>query len=189
GIAVLCGGAIYGAIMGAFAGRAEQVFYSAVKVPLLLAASTGLALPSFFVFNTLAGLRDDFPAAMRAVIGSQGTVAIILAALAPLTLVWYASAVDYLDAIVYNAAVFAVASFSAQRTLRRAYRDLIARNQRHRIIYRIWVFLYAFVGIQMGWVLRPFIGYPGWDPSFLRPGAWSNAYVVVAQTIYRSLTQ
>jgi hypothetical protein len=37
--------------------------------------------------------------------------------------------------------------------------------------------IYAFVGIQMGWVLRPFIGQPGVPTTFFRPGAWGNAYV------------
>ena len=31
---------------------------------------------------------------------------------------------------------------------------------RARIIFRLWVIIYALVGAQMGWLLRPFIGSP-----------------------------
>src|SRR5437879_1222370 len=98
GLALLVGfvaifGLTYGAVMGSFGGwgddRLLQVVYSALKVPLLLLGTFALALPSFFVLNTLTGLRDDFPEALRALAATQAGVAIALAALAPLTALWY----------------------------------------------------------------------------------------------------
>lgn len=64
-------------------------------------------------------------------------------------------------------------------TLRRAYRPLIARNRAHRVLMWAWGLCYAFVGIQAGWVLRPFIGNPGQPTQFLRAEAWGNAYIEV----------
>lgn len=43
------------------------------------------------------------------------------------------------------------------------------REQSANVIFRVWVFIYALVGVQMGWVLRPFIGSPGADFAFFRP--------------------
>jgi hypothetical protein len=37
-----------------------------------------------------------------------------------------------------------------------------------RTVFRIWVLVFALVGAQMGWVLRPFIGKPGVPVSFFR---------------------
>ena len=112
-LAAVWGGATYGAVMGAFGGlfgeRATQILYSAAKVPILLAVTTALALPSFYVLNALLGLRADFPDALRAVIGAQGAVGIVLAALAPYTAVWYVTSADYAEAIVFNGVMFAVA--------------------------------------------------------------------------------
>ena len=48
----------------------------------------------------------------------------------------------------------------------------------------IWVGLYAFVGMQMGWMLRPFIGDPGLPVAFFRQEPFSNAYVVIARLIF-----
>ena len=49
--------------------------------------------------------------------------------------------------------------------------------------------LYAFVGIQMGWVLRPFIGDPTGPVEFFRRGAWDNAYVIVARMIWEQVAR
>ena len=85
--------------------------------------------------------------------------------------------------------MFGVASVSAQLLLRRLYRPLIDRDPRHRLLLRLWLVIYVFVGIQMGWVLRPFIGSPFAESRFFREGAFSNAYVVVGNLIWDVLTR
>jgi len=181
---LIIAGSTYGAVMGAFGGlRARQALYSATKVPLFLLATFALSLPSFFVVNTLVGLRNDFSRALAAIAGCQATLTLILVSLAPFTALWYLSDPQYPDAILFNALMFAVASFSAQIVLRRSYRPLIARNSRHRPMLGTWLCIYIFVGIQMAWVLRPFIGEPALPTRFLRPDAFSNAYISVAHII------
>ena len=182
-LVVLACGLAYGAVMGAFDGRAGQMAFSALKVPLLLLATLALSLPSYFVLNTLLGLRSDFADAWRGVVASQAGLTIILVSLAPITAFWYASTPNYRSAILFNALMFAFASAGAQAMLRRSYRPLIARDPRHRWLLRAWIVLYAFVGIQMGWNLRPFIGDPGQPTRFFREGAWENAYVAIAGMI------
>lgn len=184
---VLVFGLTYGAVMGTFTGighgRPLQVLYSAVKVPMLLLATCALCLPSFFVINSAAGLRDDFAEALKAVVSAQAGNAILLAALAPITALFYFCTADHADALLFNAGVFGVSTLTSQRLIARCYRPLIRRNRRHRWMLYLWYVLYAFVGVQMAWVLRPFIGTPGMETTFLRRHAWGNAYVVLATLI------
>jgi hypothetical protein len=186
-------GLLYGATMGTFRGLAgesqwlRQIVYSAVKVPILLLATFLISLPSFFVLNTLLGLRRDFNQALRAVIATQAGMAIILASFAPLTLLWYSSSANYSSAMVFNGIMFAVASLSAQWLLREYYRPLIARNRRHRWMLWGWVFAYALVAIQMAWLLRPFVGSTDMEVAFMRPEAWDNAYVIILRLVWRAL--
>ena len=49
----------------------------------------------------------------------------------------------------------------------------------------VWLLIYAFVGIQVAWVARPFVGSPELVTRFFRADAWSNAYVHVAQLIWK----
>jgi hypothetical protein len=190
---LVCGGLLYGAVMGTFGGlsgpRLWQVVFSASKVPLLLLGTFLISLPSFFVLNTLLGVRGDFGAVLRVLVAAQAGLTLVLAALAPYTAFWYVSCEDYRLAILFNGAMFAVASLAGQWHLRRSYRPLIARHPRHRVLLRIWLVLYVFVGIQMGWILRPFVGDPSLPPQFLREGAWGNAYVVVARMLWGVLSR
>jgi len=185
-------GLLYGAAMGSYAGvvgdRAWddlllQMTYSAVKVPLLLAVTCVVAMPSFFVLNSLFGLRDDFTAAVRAVAATQAGVAVLPTSLAPLTIMWYLTSDAYVPAVMCNAVMFAVAGISAQRLLRGHYQRLIARNKNHRIMLWAWLGLYTFVGIQMGWMMRPFIGSRDVEVEFFRREGFENAYVIVARLI------
>ncbi len=184
---VLLFGCLYGALMGTFGGvwgdRSLQVCYSAAKVPVLLLGTFCIAIPSFFVVNTLFGLRPDFDIVLRALVGTLATLTIILASLAPLTLLWYVSIDDYHTAILFNGGVFMVATLAGQVFLRRAYRPLIARDPRHLWMVIGWTVIYAFIGIQMAWVLRPFVGKPGVPVEFFREDAWGNAYVVILRLL------
>ena len=188
---VILATALYGGVMGSFGGIGPsnwlQILYSATKVPLLLGVSFVLTVPSFFMLNTLVGLRGDFRRAMAAVTTAQAGVAITLASLCPFVALFNASSRDYPWAILFNALIFAIATFTGQALLRRFYRPLIASNSRHRSLLRVWVVVYALVAIQMAWVLRPFIGGHGEATTFFRPGAWGNAYVVVWDLIWNTL--
>ncbi|HQY88384.1 MAG TPA: hypothetical protein PK402_06980 [Tepidisphaeraceae bacterium] len=183
---VVAFGMLYGLAMGSYGlghDRILQPLISASKVPLLLMVTFILSLPSFFVINTLIGLRDDFRIATRALVQTQLAFTVILVSLAPLTLVWYASDPTYPAAVVFNGVMFFIASISAQVVLIRLYRPLIAKDRRHRAMMFLWAIIYSFVAIQMAWVLRPFIGSPGSAVRFFREGAWGNAYVEVVRLV------
>jgi hypothetical protein len=184
-------GAAYGAVLGGFGIETpdgwKQSLFSATKVPLLLMVAFVLGLPSFFVLNSLAGLRNDFPAALRALTESQAAVAVALVSLAPFTALWYASSGSYAGAQLFNGAMFALATLAAQVVLRRRYRPLIDRDRKHRTMLVVWLVLYWFVAIQMAWVLRPFIGAPGTPVQFFRTDSWGNAYVILSRGLWGSL--
>src|SRR4051794_3110733 len=99
-------------------------------------------------------------------------------------LLWYASSGNYHEAILFNGVMFAAASLTAQGLLRRSYGPLLARRPQHRWPMRLWIVLYVFVGVQMAWVLRPFIGDPTLPAQFFRDESWGNAYVVVSRMIW-----
>lgn len=178
----LCG-FLYGCTMGFFSLRPLQSLYSGLKVPLLLTCSTALGLPSFFVLNTLLGLRDDFASALRAVFAAQATVAVALLALAPVLALVYVSTESYRFAMFANGVLFALATLAGHRTMDRHYRPLVRVNPRHRIGRAAWTLLYVFVAIQFAWVLRPFVGSPDLEPTLFRAKAWSNAYIVLLRDV------
>ncbi|MEM7408737.1 MAG: hypothetical protein AAF430_00705 [Myxococcota bacterium] len=180
-------GALYGAALGGYSAThgalSRQVLYSAAKVPLLIVVTFAISLPSFFVLNALLGLRSQLRPAIGALLTAQACAAIALASFAPITILWYASWNDYQAAKLFNAFAFGSASLLAQLPLRRLYAPLLAHQPRSRWLLRAWLVIYGFVGIQLAWVLRPFVGSPSLEPRFLREGAWGNAYLHLVEVI------
>ncbi len=174
----LCG-LTYGAIMGGYNGitgdRAIMVVYGALKVPMLFLVTMLIAVPCFYVLNLLLGVGDDFRQVWKALVDYQLSVAMQLVALAPATLFVNASNDDYRIALVWSTLLFAVTGWNAQRSLNAGYSALVVTNPTHAYLRRFWFVLYAFVGIQMGWDLRPFVGSPYMPVQFFRDHI-GNAY-------------
>ncbi len=57
-----------------------------------------------------------------------------------------------------------------------------ARDDRARLVFRIWLMVFALVGAQMSWVLRPFIGAPG-SPFTIFRAQESNFFVGVLNAL------
>jgi hypothetical protein len=61
-------------------------------------------------------------------------------------------------------------------------RESDASGDRTKTVFRIWIFIYAMVGAQMGWILRPFLGHPGSPFSWFRKRE-ANFFMDVWQAI------
>ena len=193
---LLLGTLIYGLGMGSFGGFVPdtgrtwwlQPIFSALKLPVLLTVTGLLTLPAYIVVQSVLGLRSDLARLLDTLLCTQAVVAVSLAAMSPLTLLWYASVDDYNLALLLHILAFAVAAAAGQVVLRRLMRPLVRRNPLHRRLLRFWGVAYAFIGIQMGWSLRPFIGAPGAEVTFFREASFTNAYVALWNLLTRLLS-
>lgn len=182
----LCGFG-YGMVMGSYgewdSNRMWYAVFAGLKVPLLFWVTFGLCVPVFFVLHALAGVAADFSDAVRALLATQAAITVVLLSLAPVTAFWYLSNDNYQQAVLFNGAIFGVASLVGQVYLRRLYSGLIARNRIHRQLMMVWLVLFIFVAIQFAWVLRPFVGEPSSTAQFFRASSWGNAYVALFQML------
>ncbi len=190
---VLIAGAIYGGTMGSWSIASPErlllIPYAAIKVPMLILITTAICLPGYFVLSTVIGLRSDFRAALGAIAAGQAAVTLALCSLAPVTRFVYFSGVGHAGALVLSAAMFALSTCVGYAVMLRRYRPLLEKSRRHRVMLAAWITMYVFVGIQMGWMLRPFVGTPGMPVAFVRPEPLSNAYVAVAKIIEQSVRE
>lgn len=178
---------LYGLVMGSYSvtslDRVALCIFAGLKLPLLLLGSAAICLPAFFILNTALGLRGELRAALQAIWAGQAVFALALASLAPLTAVWYASDVGYRAAVLFNGVMFALGTTAGHSRMLRHYRPLIRRNRMHATALAAWLTMYVFVGIQMAWMLRPFVGSPHEPPQFFRSEPFSNAYVALAKLL------
>lgn len=182
----VCGG-IFGAVLGSHdalgQGRWVLPIFAAIKLPLMVAITTVLCLPGFWVLSTIIGLRSDLRDALRAILAGQTAQALTLASLAPVQAFAYVSGIDHAEAILFAGVMLAIATALGLLVMRRRYQHLIHRNPRHRLMLAYWLLAYVFVGIQLGWMFRPFVGSPGLQPSFFRQEPFSNAYIALAKIV------
>ena len=197
---VVLAGVFYGAAMGSYAAVSLerswsqqwlQSLYSGLKLPLLLSATLTISLPSFFVINTLLGLRDDFQESLKAIVSAQAGLTMVLLSFLPLTLFVYVCVSPmtngYTLAVLFNAVTFGVSSIAAQVLLGKYYGRLIQKNSRHRLMVQLWILVYALVGIQVAYLLRPFIGNPNQSIAFFRESPFENAYVKVLEITWSAV--
>jgi hypothetical protein len=182
------GSALMGLALGSSSGEPWLAVFAAIKVPLLIFATALVCLPSFYVLNAVLGLRDDFAAACRGLVAAVGTLGLALGALAPVSVFLTLSVLDPYALTLCDAVLFGGATWAAQQVLARHYEPLVARDRRHRLALRCWLLLFAFTGVQLAWVLRPFRGTPGFAVQFLRPEAFEqNAYLVLIDHVVRAV--
>ncbi|MBI3923900.1 MAG: hypothetical protein HY318_20930 [Armatimonadetes bacterium] len=151
---------------------------SMVKVPLLFLGTLLVCLPALYVVNIIFGLNMHFKPTVALFACALAAISLVLAAFVPIVLFFSLFTSDYHFMKLLNVAAILFASLYGLNYL---YHGQLALNpsnlSKARTLLTVWLGIYAFVGTQVAWLLRPFIGTP-YLPEFaaLRP-LESNFYV------------
>ncbi|MCR5763372.1 MAG: hypothetical protein K6G00_08320 [Treponema sp.] len=190
----MCSFAIYGFIMG-LSNSIMQSVSSMVKLPLLYLATTGICFPTFFIFYSLFGAKTTLSKCIAYMLTSICVMGIILLAFAPVTLFFLLTSKNYTFFKLLNVLFFSVSGIVGVSFF---YKMIIAvdlknsgssddssaaHGARNKILF-FWLILYAFVGTQLAWTLRPFFGAPGMPFEFIRK-LGGNFYVDVFSSFFR----
>ena len=173
--------AVYGAALAGW--RSPRLsLYVAAKLPLVFLGSTLVVAACNAVAAALLGTGLGLRDVLAAVFGAMALAGWILLALAPVALFLVAAScpaegTDEVLRRAHNAmllthiAVLGAAGLAGIGSLWSALRRLVPDRGRAAALAAVWVGAYAFVGTQLGWMLRPFVGSPFYDVVFLRPDA------------------
>ncbi|MGB3513203.1 MAG: actin-binding WH2 domain-containing protein [Microcoleaceae cyanobacterium] len=156
--------AIYGAIIGS-SNSWLQALFSAVKLPALYLLTLIICFPTLYFFNVMFGSKKTFEQFLALLMTAIALIAVLLFGFAPVSLFFLLSINNYLFFVLLNVIIFAVTGFLGVQFFYRGMKflseeDLEGKEIRLKIL-RFWLGLYAFVGFQLGWTLRPFFGLPG----------------------------
>lgn len=189
--------AIYGLIMGSFS-TWMQAISSAIKLPILYLMTMTICLPTLYFFNILFGSRKNFTQHLGVVISAVASISVLLFSFAPVTLFFLLSAPsNYSFFLLLNVAILALTGFVGVKFLYdgmqliseqesdRSSEDIEGKKNRTNLL-RSWLFLYAFVGSQLGWTLRPFMGAPD-KPFELFRQLEGNFYQSVLNSLFNVL--
>ncbi len=117
---------------------------------------------------------------------SMAMISVMLFGFAPVTLFFRLSINDFNFFRLLNIVVLSLTGVIGIKFFYRSMMSLIAQEDksspnRHKLI-TAWLFLYGFVGSQLGWTLRPFFSSPN-SPFALFREIESNFYVEVVQIV------
>jgi hypothetical protein len=190
---IALGAAVYGGAMGSWRAP-EQALLVALKFPLVILFTTlGNALLNAML-APLLGLRASLRSLLAAVLLSFVIAATILGSFSPLVffLVWNCppmsqasagSEVTYSVMLLLNVAVIALAGVMANLRLAQLLQQLSGSAVIARRILFAWLAANLFLGSQVSWVLRPFIGSPQQPVQFVRPNAFQGNFY---EAVFRS---
>jgi len=182
--------AIYGAVMGASSGFL-QALSSLVKLPILFLVTFIICAPSLYFFNLLFGSKQTLLQHVALMLTAMTTTSVLLLSLAPVTVFFLLTSSQYSFFKLLNVLFFAIAGSMGLIFLRQGIVVTGEANdaegaRARRTVLILWMFLYAFVGSQMAWILSPFMGEPGL-PFMLLTQAGGNFWSDIAKSLHALL--
>jgi len=190
---IILGAGLYGAAMGWWRDP-QQALFTAIKFPLIVLLTTvGNALLNGML-APLLGLNIPFRQSFSAILMSFTITAAILGAFSPVMafMIWNAppmspqsvSGATYSLIKLANVVVIAFAGTTGNVRL---FQTLTRLGGSRAVTFRVlvaWLAGNLFLGSQLSWILRPFIGSPDLPVEFFRATALhGNFYENVFQTL------
>jgi len=160
--------ALYGAVMGS--GHSPlQAASAALKLPVLFLATLVICAPTLYFFNVLFGSSQGLGQSVALLLTAITVTGVVLLSLAPILLFFLLTTSQYQFFKLLNVACFAAAGSMGvlflSQGMRRVSAAMAGADGRQGAgargwVVRLWILVYAFVGSQMAWTLRPFVGAP-----------------------------
>lgn len=172
---------LYGAVLAGW--RAPRLsIYVAVKLPALFVGTTAFVAVFNWMVADLLGSGLSFKATVFTVFASITIGCWILLSLVPVSLFFLLSGVSYSGAhfelqyahntiLMTHIFILALSGIAGNAALLQGLRRIVRPHCPAKGLFLVWLSAFAFVGCQLSWILRPFIGSPFFPIVFLRPDA------------------
>src|SRR5436190_3612578 len=151
----------FGLVAGAYSGPA-QALSAAIKLPFLFFATFAVCFPAFFVVQVLVGSRLRLLQVVVLVFGALALTSVLLAAFVPITLFFLITGANYYFQHLLNITIAGVSGVFGMYALHEGLSVVCEQRgvypRKALTIMRAWAVLFGFVGIQLAWSLRPFLG-------------------------------
>lgn len=172
--------AVYGGVMGAsnwlqgspfhFGWEFLMMVTTAIKVPVLFLLTLLIVISPIYVSSTFVGAKVTFSQVVTMLLASLAVTTITLASMASVAFFFALTTTSYQFIKLLHVAVFAYAGVIGLSFLMRCFNAVVGLGvySGKRLLFVAWLLLYMFVGTQLAWVMRPFVGYPGMQYTLFR---------------------
>ncbi len=192
--AVFAGAGLFGAALGAWRSP-MQALYGGIKVPLVILLTTAGTVLSNAMMAPLLGLDIKFRQSLLVILFSHTIAAIIMGGFSPVLFFVVcnappvptaasASTAGHSIVLLVEVALIAFAGVVANVRLRQLLDRLSGSPPISSRIMFAWLAANLFLGAQISWLMRPFVGSPDLPVEFLRSNAFQGNFY---ETVFRAL--
>jgi hypothetical protein len=181
--------ALYGAVLGS-THSLWQALSSAVKLPVLFVATLVVCSPTLYFFNVLFGSNQSLTQNVALILTAITVTSVLLLSFTPIVLFFLLTTSGYQFFKLLNVGICAVSGWMGVLFLSQGMRIVAAAGKEGSSargnVVRLWIVLYGFVGSQMAWTLRPFVGAPSMKFELFRQlggNFYSNIFVSLGEML------
>lgn len=151
---------LYGVVMGFYSGPL-QALTAGIKVPVMFLLSLLICYPAFFVLQFILGSKMQLSHMTVIILSGYVLTGAIMVSFAPIVVLFVLTGGNYYFLQLLHIAIFAVAAIFGMKTILDALKYSCEQKNVYPktgvVVFRFWVVILAFVGIQLAWNLQPFL--------------------------------
>lgn len=169
--------AIYGAIMGLFAGKNYPIviLMDMIKIPLLLLIPLYITSPAYFVIGALVGLKINFKQMLSLLSVSYAIASTVLVSFSPVVFVYSLTTDSHSLIHQIHYMLFGLAGLCGAIYLLKGAKSVFGKESMNKKVVKegleikehnewilpiiIGVILTLLVGVQLVWLMRPYFHY------------------------------
>jgi hypothetical protein len=179
---ILLSGA-YGAVMGSYNG-VMQALASGIKFPMLFTLSILICFPAFFILQQVLGSKLGLRQMLGIIMAGFVMTALVLASFSPIIIFFMITGGNYAFLKLLHVGVCILAGLIGMKTILAALQYACEKKDIYPkigvTVFRFWLIILAFVGMQLAWNLRPFVGNRNLPFEWFRERE-SNFYLAVGR--------
>jgi hypothetical protein len=155
---------LYGLVMGAYSG-VLQAIVSGAKLAVLFTLALVICFPAFFIVQYILGSRLKLHQMVSILLSGFVLMAAIMLSFIPIVVIFLLTGGNYYFLHLLHVAIMVFAGIFGMSTIVRALEFSCEKKDVYPktgvVVFRFWVVILAFVGIQLAWNFRPFLGEHG----------------------------
>jgi hypothetical protein len=160
-ILIICAFAfLYGIVMGSYHSFIQSIV-AGLKVTVLFLATLIICFPSFFVIQQVLGSKMSLRQMIIIVLSGFVLTSAIAFSFAPIIILFQITGGNYHFLQLLHVAIFIFSGIFGMRLMIDALKFACEKKDTYPqigvMVFRIWIIILAFVGIQLAWNLRPFL--------------------------------
>lgn len=152
---------LYGVVMGSYHSMVQS-FVAGIKVNVLFLFTLIICFPSIFVIQQVLGSKMSLRQMIIIVLSGMVLSSAIAISFSPIVVLFELTGSNYHFLQLLHVSIFIFSGIFGMRVMINALKYACEKKSIYPqigvTVFKIWIVILAFVGIQLAWNLRPFVG-------------------------------